>query len=84
MLLKAIRGAASKARKDSALLPSFRALRLNQGVSDYQRASLLSAGVWESIEGDAPAVAALRVGNRPRHDSGNVGAGGVLAGHWTP
>ena len=56
MLLKAIRGAASKARKDSALLPSFRALRLNQGVSDYQRQSLLSAGVWQGIEGEAEAV----------------------------
>ena len=52
-LRKAIQGAASKARKDSAMLPSFRALRLNQGVSDYQRASLLSADVWQGIEGDA-------------------------------
>ena len=56
MLLKAIRAAASKARKDSAMLPSFRALRLNQGISDYQRASLLSADVWQGIEGDAAAL----------------------------
>ena len=78
MLLKAIRGAASKARKDSAMLPSFRALRLNQGVSDYQRASLLSAGTWESIEGDAPASGPCVWGI----DLGTSQAMSALSAYW--
>ena len=78
MLLKAIRGGAAKARKDSAMLPSFRALRLNQGVSDYQRASLLSAGTWESIEGDAPALGPCVWGI----DLGTSQAMSALSAYW--
>ena len=51
-----IRRAAVKAKRDPALLPAFQALRLNQGMHDVERAALLSAGLWESIEGDAQPV----------------------------
>ena len=50
-----IRREAEKARKDPAVLPAFRALRLNMGTFDVQRAALLAAGTWESIEGEAEA-----------------------------
>ena len=50
-----IRREAEKARKDPAVLPAFRALRLNSGTHDILRAALLAAGTWESIEGTAEA-----------------------------
>ena len=50
-----IRDEAEAARREPSLMASFKALRLNQGVSDVARASLLDAGLWESIEGDADA-----------------------------
>ena len=50
---RTIRAEADKARKDPSIMPSFRALRLNQGTSDVERASLLAAGTWETIEGEA-------------------------------
>ena len=51
-LERAIRTEATRATRDSALLPAFQALRLNLGTSDTERAALLSAGTWERIEGD--------------------------------
>ncbi len=48
-----IRGEAASARRDSALLPSFRALRLNLGTEDVGIATLLEAGTWKASEGDA-------------------------------
>ena len=41
VLRRVIRREADKARKDPAVLPAFRALRLNQGTHDIERASLL-------------------------------------------
>ena len=41
---------AEEARKDSSLLPGFRALRLNQGTADHEIQSVLQAGTWERIE----------------------------------
>ena len=55
-LLEKIREEAADARQDESLLAAFRALRLNQGVSDTADATLLEAGTWEKIEGDAPAA----------------------------
>ncbi len=43
---------ADEARRDPALLATFRALRLNQGVSDVVRNTLLTAGTWASVETD--------------------------------
>ena len=53
-LLAEMQNEAKTARKDPALLASFRALRLNQGTSDVLRSLLLDAGIWDAIEGDAP------------------------------
>ncbi|MCY4479870.1 MAG: terminase large subunit [Rhodospirillales bacterium] len=50
----AIRREAKAARRDSSLLPSFKALRLNMGVSDVETATLLDASTWQRIEGDVP------------------------------
>ena len=47
---------AKSARTDPAAFQSWRALRLNQGVSDVRESYLLDAGTWSRIEGDAPIV----------------------------
>ena len=48
-----IKTEAEAAKRDGVQLASFRALRLNQGVSDVVSGVLLEADVWEEIEGDA-------------------------------
>ena len=48
-----IEAEARDAKKDPALLASFRALRLNGGVSDTEVSTLLDAGTWARIEGEA-------------------------------
>jgi phage terminase large subunit-like protein len=52
-LLAVYRAEARQARADSVKLASFQSLRLNLGVADTVRASLLSAGLWQSSEGEA-------------------------------
>ena len=52
-LLAAIGNEARQAKADPAMLASFEALRLNLGTSDTEVATLLSAGLWASIEGEA-------------------------------
>lgn len=52
-----IRDEAELAKTDPAMLQSFKALRLNGGVSDIEVAALLDAGTWERIEGEAPVEA---------------------------
>ena len=54
----AIRAEAGKAKVDSGELAAFRALRLNLGVEEVGRQSLLDAGVWSACEVDVlpPAV----------------------------
>ena len=49
-LEKVIRQEAERAKKDPGKLMSFRALRLNQGVSDVQEALILSVELWLEIE----------------------------------
>ena len=44
-----------EAKRDEVMLQTWRALRLNQGVSDVLEAMLLSADVWATAEGDVPA-----------------------------
>ena len=41
---------AKDASMDETLLPQFQALRLNQGVADVERASLLEASTWANAE----------------------------------
>ena len=52
-LLDALRDEARQARADPSLLASFEALRLNLGTSDVEVQSLLDAGTWTAIEGEA-------------------------------
>ena len=52
-LQAAIAREARAAKLDPSMLASFRALRLNGGTSDVETATLLDAGTWERIEGDA-------------------------------
>ena len=69
---------AVEARLDPSMLASFRALRLNQGVSDVDRAMLLSADVWQRIEGEAEAL------GRPFWgiDLGTSAAQSAVAAYW--
>ena len=78
----AIRTEATRATRDSALLPAFQALRLNLGTSDTERAALLSAGTWERIEGDdAARMGPCIWGIRRRGDGGHDRVRRVLARH---
>ena len=55
-LRKELRKEMRLASMDPAMLQSFKALRLNQGVEDAETTNvLIAADVWRSIEGDAPA-----------------------------
>ena len=49
-----IRREAKAARLDEALLPSFRALRLNQGTDDVAVSELIGADTWKRHLSDAP------------------------------
>lgn len=40
--------------RDPALMPSFKALRLNGGIADVEEALILDFETWEAAEGDAP------------------------------
>lgn len=53
-LLARTKQEAGEARRDSTMLASFCALRLNLGTSDTVNNVLLDAGTWEAIEGDVP------------------------------
>ena len=62
-LLAAIKGESARAEKDGEALASFRALRLNQGVSDVREAWLLSPDTWAGIEReDTPKVGKYYLG----------------------
>ena len=51
-----IRGEWKAARKDSALLPGFQALRLNAGTPDAEQSTLLEADTWSEIETERAAM----------------------------
>ena len=53
-LEKMIRLEVKQAKIDPSALASFRALRLNMGVSDVHESLLLDADVWRGCEGDVP------------------------------
>ena len=78
-LERRIRIEAEAAKRDPALLPSFRALRLNQGTSDVSEAVLLSAATWREIEGqDVVDADAYVMGV----DMGATAAMSAVAGYW--
>ena len=74
----AIRSEAQKARRDPSMLARFRALRLNQGVSDVEQATLLDAETWERIEGNVDREGACTWGV----DLGTSAAQSAVAAFW--
>ena len=77
-LAEAIAREAKAAKRDSSLLPSFKALRLNMGVADTEQATLLEAGTWAGIEGDAPRAGRCVWGL----DLGTSAAQSAVAAYW--
>ena len=78
-LLQAIRSEAARAAKDGEKLQSFRALRLNQGVSDVAESWLLDPDTWSSIEReDTPKVGRYYLGI----DLGENASMTCAAGFW--
>ena len=77
-LLEEIREEVSLAKTDPAMLASFKALRLNGGVSDVLVAQLLDAETWERIEGQAD------IEGRPVWgvDLGTTQAMSAIAAYW--
>lgn len=73
-----IREEARHARTDPSLLAAFRALRLNLGSSDTEQATLLDAGTWERIEGDAERAGPVAWGL----DLGTSAAMSAVAAYW--
>ena len=74
----AIRGEARAARRDSASLAAFEALRLNLGTADTEAATLLDPGLWGRIEGE-PAPAGRPVWGI---DLGTSAAQSAVAAFW--
>ena len=74
----AIRGEAKQARADPALLASFEALRLNLGTEDAAVSTLLDAGLWRSIEGEAVTGGGAVWGI----DLGTSAAQSAIAAYW--
>lgn len=69
-----------RARKEPQALASFRALRLNMGVSDVVENVLLSADVWREIEAETPPVGRQYVLGL---DLGQSAAMSAAAAYWT-
>ncbi len=74
----AIRTEAGQARQDPALLASFEALRLNLGTEDAAVSTLLDAGFWRLIEGEAERAGAAVWGV----DLGATAAQSAVACYW--
>ena len=79
-----IRIEAAEAQVDPAALARFRALRLNQGVSDVIEAVLLDPGVWRDATGAADAAGAYILGFDLGQTAAMSGRGRVLAGNGPP
>ena len=77
-LLAAIRNEARQAREDPSLLASFDALRLNLGTEDAAVSTLLDAGLWQKIEGEAEMVGPATWGV----DLGTSAAQSAVAAYW--
>ena len=74
----AIRTEAGQARRDPALLAAFEALRLNLGTEDAAVSTLLAAGLWRSIEGEAERDGRAVWGI----DLGTSAAQSAIAAYW--
>ena len=77
-LLERIRLEAADAKRDSALLPQFKALRLNLGVSDTEVQLLIEAETWAQAEGQADHAGGYTLGL----DLGTSAAMSAAAGYW--
>ena len=73
-----IREEAESARCDPGLLAAFRALRLNLGTSDAEVSTLLDAGLWARIEGEAAPTGPVTWGI----DLGGTAASSAVAAFW--
>ena len=67
-----------EARRDEVMLQSWRALRLNQGVSELVEAMLLSPETWAAAEGDVPREGPAYWGV----DLGGSAAQSAVAAYW--
>lgn len=74
----AIRVEAQQAKRDTALLASFDALRLNLRTADTETSLLLDAGLWAEIEGEAEPVGSPIWGI----DLGTSQAQSAVAAYW--
>ena len=79
-LEKVIRREAGRAKRDPSALAHFRALRLNQGVSDTVENVLLGADVWREIETDTPQMGKSYVLGI---DLGQNAAMSAASAYWT-
>ena len=77
-LAAAIRLEAVQARADPSVLAGFDALRLNLGTSDVLHSTLLVAGTWARIEGEAVAAGPVVWGI----DLGTSAAMSAIAAFW--
>ena len=74
-----IRNEAGDAARDASLLASFRALRLNMGVSDFAQNTLIAAGTWQAFESaDAEQRGPYALGM----DLGDGASMSAAAGYW--
>lgn len=78
-LRERIRAEAAEARADPALLPSFKALRLNLGTADHETNMLIGADTWGRVEADgAEADGPFVLGI----DAGGNAAMSAAAAYW--
>ena len=83
-LRKAIEREAEMAKRDPDRLPSFRALRLNQGTSDTSEMFLLDPSVWEKLETDLTGEDEVMPIGAPvfAADLGTNAAQSAVAAYW--
>ena len=74
----AIRDEAKLAKRDPALLASFKALRLNQGVSDIEVSVLVDAALWSACERVVDRTGPMILGV----DLGTSAAQSAVAAYW--
>ena len=77
-LEKRIRQESADARRDPSLLAGFKALRLNLGIDDTLQATLLDAGTWQRVEGEAEPRGAYVLGI----DLGGSASMSAAAAYW--
>lgn len=78
-MLAAMEDAWAEAQNSTEALQSFKALKLNMGISDVHRAALLDAGAWRQLEDDNPGKRGPCVWGA---DLGATAAMSSVAGYW--